>query len=248
MRWDSLLRGTYEQADCVLGIADYVRELLEGVKLRRFVVMSETGLDSIPEAIDRAGRGGPLRLLSVGRLIRTKGARDILQALPLVADLDVHLDIVGEGPERPMLEALIAEFGLGDRVTLHGWKSKDEVARFYTDADVFVFPSFREPGGNVALEAMGYSLPLVVVDRGGPGSATSDACAIRLLASTPEALARDLGDAIRALATDHHKRLEMGAAAHRHVAMTALWSAKITRMEAIYEDLISSRSAKLTAA
>lgn len=240
MRYDPLLRRTYERADCVVGIADYVHELLEGLSLRRFEVMSETGLDRVPAPIDRSARRGTVRLLYVGRLIRTKGARDILRAMPRLGDLDVRLDIVGEGPERVACEALIAELGLSQRVTLHGWKSREEVAAFYCQADVFVFPSYREPGGNVALEAMGHSLPLIVIDRGGPGSATNDACAIRLQASTSDALAQDIAAAIRKLAVDRELRLRMGQAAHRHVSATALWSAKFDRMQSIYEDLIEA--------
>ena len=239
--WDPMLRQTYRSADCVLGIASYVEAQLAEIPLRRFEVMSETGLDEIPAPIDRRGRSEPLRLLHVGRLVRTKGARDILRAMALTADLPVRLDIVGEGPDRAACEALAAANGLTDRVTFHGWRSKAEVADFYRAADIFVFPSYREPGGNVALEAMGYSLPLIVVDRGGPGSATSDACAIKLPVSTPEVLAGDIAAAIRKLATDPALRLKMGAAAHTHVEKTALWSAKLDRMDSIYAELLGAK-------
>lgn len=240
--WDPMLRQTYRSADCVLGIASYVEAQLAEIPLRRFEVMSETGLDTIPPPIDRRGRAGPLRLLYVGRLVRTKGARDILRAMALTTDLPIRLDVVGEGPDRAACEELTAANGLTERVTFHGWRSKAEVAGFYRAADVFVFPSYREPGGNVALEAMGFSLPLIVVDRGGPGSATSEACAIKLAVSTPEALASDIATAIRKLATDPALRLGMGAAAHAHVGKTALWSAKLDRMDSIYAELLGARA------
>lgn len=239
MRWDPLLRSTYQDASCVLGIADYVREHLAELSLQRFEVMSETGLDELPPPVDRSGRTGPLKLLYVGRLVRTKGARDIIRAMALVNDLDIELDIVGDGPERTECERLIAALDLGGRVRLHGWKQKDELPRFYRQADIFVFPSYREPGGNVALEAMSFSLPLIVVDRGGPGSATSEQCAVKLSVTTPEALASDIANAVERLASDQDLRLRMGAAAYQHVARTALWSAKLDRIDAIYADLIS---------
>jgi glycosyltransferase involved in cell wall biosynthesis len=238
LQWDPVLRSTFQGADCVLGIAEYVREHLTGLRLRRFEVMSETGLDTVPEPINRAERSGPVKLLFVGRLIRTKGVRDIIRAMHLVRDLLVELDIVGEGPEREECERLISNLGLAGRICLHGWRTKAEVAQFYRQADVFVFPSYREPGGNVALEAMGFSLPLVVVDRGGPGSAVSSHCAIKLDATTPEALAVDIAEAIRRLATDAALRQKMGVAAYEHVRQTALWSAKLDRMDSIYADLM----------
>jgi glycosyltransferase involved in cell wall biosynthesis len=239
--WDPWLRASFRNADCVLGIADYVKEILAGVPLKNFQVMSETGLDALPERIDRSGRQGPVRLLFVGRLVRTKGVRDLIRALSLVGDLPVELDIVGEGPERAPCEALVASLGLEARVRMHGWQSKEKVGAFYRAADIFTFPSYREPGGNVALEAMGYSLPLIVVDRGGPGSATSDLCAMKLSVSTPEKLASDLAAAIAKLAADAGLRDRMGRAAYDHVGKTALWSAKLDRVDTIYADLAGQR-------
>lgn len=240
LKWDPLLRGSFEKADGVLGIADYVRDILRGIPLRNFQVMSETGLDRLPPEIDRSARPGPVKLLFVGRLVRTKGVRDLVRAMAIVRDLPVILDIVGEGPERAECERLIAAEALSDRVKLHGWQSRDAVAHFYREADVFAFPSYREPGGNVALEAMGYSLPLIVVDRGGPGSATSDQCAIRLGVTTPDKLAQDTAAAIRTLATDTALRNRMGRAAYAHVGRTALWSSKLDRIDGIYADLVQA--------
>jgi glycosyltransferase involved in cell wall biosynthesis len=86
---------------------------------------------------------------------------------------------------------------------------------------------------------MAFSLPLIVVDRGGPGSATSEQCAVKLSVTTPEALAGDIANAVRKLALDKDLRLRMGVAAYQHVAQTALWSAKLDRMDEIYADVIS---------
>lgn len=241
-RFDPLLRRTYREADCVLGIADYVREQLADIPLRRFEVMIDIGLDEAEPPIDRADRTGPVRLLYVGRLVRTKGVRDVVAAMAKLRDLPVRLDIVGEGPERGICEALVGQLSLSDRVVLHGWRSKDEVASFYRGADVFVFPSYREPGGSVVLEAMGHSLPLIVVDRGGPGSTTSSACAIRLDATTPAALVDDIAAAIRLLVNDESRRLAMGAAARAHAEQTGLWRAKLDRIDAIYDDILRKKA------
>lgn len=240
LRWDPLLRSSFESADCVLGIANYVHDQLSDIQLNRFEVMSETGLDAIPAPFDRSARPNSVKLLYVGRLVRTKGARDIIRAMSLLRDLDVELDVVGEGPERSECERLIAEHDQASRVRLHGWQRKEDVPDFYRRADIFVFPSYREPGGNVALEAMSFSLPLIVVDRGGPGSAVSSECAIKLDVTTPDALATDVAAAIRKLTVDQALRNRMGAAAYAHVERTALWSAKLDRMDAIYADLIEA--------
>jgi glycosyltransferase involved in cell wall biosynthesis len=244
LRRDPLLRRTYEQAESVIGIAPYVREILDGLALRRFDVMSETGLIELPIVEERPPSNGPVRLLYVGRLVRTKGLRDAIRAVAqLTSSTPVLLDVVGEGPDRSTCEALVAELGLGDAVHFHGWQSHERVQGFYRDADVFVFPSYREPGGNVVFESMGYGLPLVVSDLGGPGAAVDDSCGIRVHPENPEQFARDLAAAITRLVDDPELRTQLGAAARRRVADIAVWDRKVEQLEALYDDVLAPRGA-----
>jgi glycosyltransferase involved in cell wall biosynthesis len=238
IRHDPFLRRTYETATCVLGIADYVRDFLAPVRLRRFEVMSETGLEVLPDPVDRGGRTGPVRLLFVGRLIRTKGLRDAIAALHQVRDTGAVLDVVGDGFDRAACEQEAARLELTDRVRFHGAQPRDRVEDFYRAADVFVYPSFREPGGNVPFEAMGHGLPLIVCDRGGPASAVDDTCAVRVPVGAPDAYARDIGAAIRRLVEDAELRLKMGEAARERVAATALWEGKARSITALYRELL----------
>jgi glycosyltransferase involved in cell wall biosynthesis len=239
IRHDRWLRRTYTEAACVVGIAPYVGEFLHQVPLRRFEVLSETALEALPETVDRSGRSGPIRMLYVGRLVRTKGARDAIRALGLVRELPITLDLVGVGPDRDACAALVSELGLTDRVHFHGWVERDAVRDFYRRADVFVFPSYREPGGNVAFEAMGFGLPLIVADRGGPGNAVDESCGIRVTAHSPDQLARDIAEAYTVLCKDPELRTSMGAAARRRVAGIGLWDSKITAMEGIFQSVLA---------
>jgi glycosyltransferase involved in cell wall biosynthesis len=234
---DPLLRRTYEQAACVLGIAPYVAHKLASLNLARFEVMADTALTSVRPPMERLGKNGPVRALFVGRLVRSKGVRDLVRAMTKCADLPLRLDVVGEGPERAACEALAGELGLDNAVTFHGRRPRSEVDRFYGEADIFVFPSYREPGGSVVIEAMGHGLPLIVCDRGGPSSSTQESCAIRIPVTTPEALAEDVAIALRRLTTDQPLRVRMGQAAYRHVQHTGLWEQRIARANALYAEL-----------
>ena len=234
VRFDPLLRRTYERAACVVGIAPYVSSFLLGLSIRRFEILSETGLETMPDPVDRLGRTGPIRLLYVGRIVRTKGLRDAIRAMADVKDLPIVLDVVGDGFDAENCRELAAKIGVAERVVFHGRKSRVDVDRFYRAADIFVFPSYREPGGNVAFEAMGWGLPLVVSDRGGPGSAVDETCGIRVQPMNPQQFAAELGKAIRRLATDRALRLTLGEGSRRRVAATALWDQKIQLMERLY--------------
>lgn len=237
LRHDPWLRRTYRSAACVVGIAPYVLDSLTPVRPRRVEFLSDTGLETLRSPVLRKARGGAIRLLFVGRMVRTKGARDLIAALPYVRDLPIAVDFVGDGPDLPACRKLAGDLGVSDRVTFHGRVAHEEVWPFFEQADVFVFPSYREPGGTVVFEAMGCSLPLVVCDSGGPAQAVDDRCAIRLPVATPAQLACDIATAIRTLATDGELRRRMGAAARDRVLRTGMWDAKVRWAEDLYGEL-----------
>lgn len=243
LRHDPLLRRSFQQAACVLGIAPYVADALAGVGVSRLELMSETGIETLPEPTDRSGRQGPVRLLFVGRLIRTKGARDAIRALARLQALPVELDVVGDGFDRAECERLVSELGLRERVRFHGWVARPQTVDHYRWADVFLFPSYREPGGNVAFEAMGHGLPLVVSDVGGPAQVVDDSCGFRVPAQSPQQYATDLAEAVRRLVEDPPLRRAMGHAARRRVEEIALWDAKVRHLDALFCDLLEGRAA-----
>ena len=120
MRLDPALCRTYDEAACVIGIGSYVRDFLARRPIRRFEIMSETGIEHLPPRIDRSNHKGPVRLLYVGRLVRTKGARDAIRAMYHMRDLNVVLDIIGDGFDRRACEALASDHELDGRVVFHG--------------------------------------------------------------------------------------------------------------------------------
>lgn len=239
LRRDPWLRRTYRQADCVLGIAPYVTGLLAGIPVKRFEVMCDTGLERLPEPVDRPRRGGDVQLLFVGRLVRTKGARDAIRALSLIRGLPARLDIVGDGFDRGACEALANELELAGRVRFHGWLPRTRIDEFYRSADVFVFPSYREPGGTVTFEAMGHGLPVVVSDLGGPGVVVDDTCGIRVHPESPDQYARDLATALTRLVTDPDLRRSLGEGARCRAAEIGLWDGKATQLETICDKVIA---------
>jgi glycosyltransferase involved in cell wall biosynthesis len=236
---DPLLRRTYEQASCVIGIAPYVRDLLAGLALQRFEVMSDTGIDRLPETVDRARREGDVRLLFVGRLVRTKGARDAIRALGMLRHLPAVLDIVGEGFDRPACETLTAELGLAGRIRFHGWLPRNQVSNFYKSADIFIFPSYREPGGTVVFEAMSYGLPLIVSDIGGPAAIVDEKSGIRLHPESPGQYARSIASAMTRLVSDRALRLELGEGARWRAGEVGVWDSKVSHLEEIFSDIAS---------
>lgn len=99
-------------------------------------------------------------LVHVGRLAAEKNLELIMRAYQALREKDplVRLVMVGEGPERPMLEQRFPE------VIFTGVRHGEDLAAHYASADLFVFPSLTETFGNVTLEAMASGLPIVAFD------------------------------------------------------------------------------------
>jgi colanic acid/amylovoran biosynthesis glycosyltransferase len=99
-----------------------------------------------PSSAYREPEPGSLKILSVGRLVPKKGMATLLRALALTgSDSRISCDIVGDGPIRPTLEALVDALGLASRVVLHGAQPNEEVLRRLRECDVFVLACQRDP-------------------------------------------------------------------------------------------------------
>ena len=104
--------------------------------------------------------------------------------------IDVDVDVVGDGPDRAMLEQRAESLGLGDRVLFAG----EEVppwARF-TRWDVLVVPSLHEGFGNVVVEGLAVGVPVVATDCGGPAEILAGGEGVLVPPGDPDALAAAL--------------------------------------------------------
>src|SRR5690606_13372259 len=145
-----------------------------------------------------------------GRLVPEKGVHLLIEALASLPD-DAHLVVMGDGPERPWLEAQAAQAGAGERVHFVGAVPSVAMPRWLAALDVLALPSLRTKGwaeqfGRILVEAMACGVPAVgsatgevpeVVGEGGvvvpEGDAAALAEALRGFAAAPPELRAELG-------------------------------------------------------
>jgi colanic acid/amylovoran biosynthesis glycosyltransferase len=181
------------------------------------------GLDIAAFPYRADGRPGN-RVLAVGRLARHKGFDYLIRAVHQLTQrgTDAVIEFVGDGQERPNLEALARRLGVADRVHFRGWLPFPEVRRAMSEATVLVHPSDGLGDGlpNVVREAMAVGTPVIASDVAGIPDALQDGCGVLVPPKNVAALA----DAIGALLQDPAERQRIAARARRRaVEQYDLW-------------------------
>jgi glycosyltransferase involved in cell wall biosynthesis len=149
----------------------------------------DPGLIGTPRADLRRELGLPVDVFlaaTVGRLTPVKGVDVALSAVQQITD--IHLVIVGDGEQRPALEALASSFP--ERVHFAGRQDPDQAMRYLRAADLLILSSHTEGLPHVALEAFIVGTPVVATDVGGTGEVVNNGVSGLLVApNDPDALA-----------------------------------------------------------
>jgi glycosyltransferase involved in cell wall biosynthesis len=176
---------------------------------------------------------GELRLVHHSALQRIYGLETALRALALLGERSdvppVHLDVYGDGPYRPQLDAMIERLGLGPRVKLHGRVAIDALPPLLATADVGLVPSLPEPYMQLSLstkllEYVAMGVPVIATDLRTFRAHFDETALCYVPGDDPRALA----NAIAAAAADAGAFTARAAEAQRQAAPYA-WSIQAER-------------------
>jgi colanic acid/amylovoran biosynthesis glycosyltransferase len=180
------------------------------------------------------GEGEPLQLLSVARLMEKKGIAYAIEALALARDRlgrSFEYHIVGDGPLRGELEALVKTHGLTQEVVFDGWRTTEQVAAMLERAHVLLAPSVTAKNGDMEgipvalMEAMAQGLPVLSTDHSGIPELVKNGDTGY---TVPERDAPALADALVRLVSEHAEWPELTQRA-RAMVEREFDSAKLTR-------------------
>ncbi|MBK8970214.1 MAG: glycosyltransferase family 4 protein [Hahellaceae bacterium] len=178
-----------------------------------------------------------LKLLAVGSLIPRKDFVTVIRALHLLSEeIRPHLNIVGDGPERENLEALIHELALTKWVTLQGRVRPADMAKYYRGADLFILSSLSEGRPNVLIEAMASALPVIATDISGVRELIQmNKNGLLFLPEDAERLAQCLEQ----LVTSPNLRHDLGHAARKTIInLASQWSETGKQYAKLYDSLL----------
>lgn len=182
----------------------------------------------------------PLRGCFIGRLVPYKGADMAIEAaLPLLRDGRLVLDIIGDGPQMDHLRDLVAREGVGQAVNLLGWVEHAQVQAIAARSQLLVFPSVREFGGGVVLEAMALGVVPVIADYAGPGELVDDATGFRIGMGSRAQIVAGLRAQLQDIAADPAVLPGMAAAGQARVMRDFTWPAKAAQITRLWQALLA---------
>jgi glycosyltransferase involved in cell wall biosynthesis len=187
----------------------------------------------------------PLKVVFVGRVVPCKAMDLFLEAAAqLIRDRKLMVEIVGDGPDMPLLKAIIHREGLGERVHLTGWVEHTKVQDSLVNADLFAFPSIRDFGGGAALEAMAVGVAPIIVDYGGPAELVTDTTGFVIPLGTPSEIRTRLRKLLEHLVKNPDEIDQKAAAALTRAHTLFTWEYKAQRITEIYRWAVSANAPK----
>jgi phosphatidylinositol alpha-1,6-mannosyltransferase len=204
---------------------------------------------SVPDAPALAATRSqqPPTLAMVGRMASSecyKGHDQILEAWPFVrrAVPEGRLVLVGDGDDRPRLEAKAKALGLGGTVVFTGFVTTEERGRWYEQAHAFALPSRGEGFGLVYLEAMAYGLPCLGSSEDAAGEVICDGVTGWLAAQGDHAR---LVATMIALLSDRERSAAMGQAGRARVASEFSYARFAERIHRLVDHAFGVTAARL---
>ncbi|PIE14614.1 MAG: glycosyl transferase family 1 [Rhodobacterales bacterium] len=177
-----------------------------------------------------------LRACFVGRMVPYKGPDMLLEAaLPLLRAGRMRLEMIGDGPMLAGLKQFAAEQGVAEAMTFHGWMAHEDVQQVMAQCHVMSFPSVREFGGGVVLEAMALGVVPVIVDYAGPGELVTDAFGVKVPIGTRAQIVAGFGKVLARLAEDPAALAGMAEAGRARVAEKFTWARKAEQVREVYD-------------
>ena len=246
-------RETYEKADYILSGSTYTMNLIKNlfeIKSKKIELFYENGIDDLfikhetkTSRIDKSYKK-TINLLFVGRLVPYKGADILIEAisnLNLSIQEIIKLTIVGDGPEHKALKNQVRKLSLNDKVNFTGWVEQQETVSYYRDSDIFCFPSVREFGGAVVLEAMANGLPCIVINNGGIAEYVTEETGFKIDPISRDFVVKELTECIAKLVQNDDLRNGMSMNAIQR-SRDFSWSAKAEKIVNIYSKLLESKA------
>ncbi|MDY3959068.1 glycosyltransferase family 4 protein [Romboutsia timonensis] len=179
----------------------------------------------------------------VGNLLEWKGIDILIDSFNIYLkeyNESAILTIVGDGPGKLNIIKKIKNYGIEKNINFVGKVNRIETIDLYKRFNTFVFPSLHDSGGMVVLEAMACSVPVIVLNLGGPGNNVKYGCGVKVDFTNYENVINEIAFNINKLNSDSGFRNEIIYNSQKHIRKF-LWNKKVNDIEKIYIEVINNK-------
>lgn len=250
--WLSYLRSAYKHlpgrvstlkhASAIIVGSHHTRSEIPSSFQDKTVYIPENGID--PARFNQTAQptGDVLRACFVGRLVPYKGADMLIAAsADLLRSGRMTLDIIGDGPMLDSLIALAERLDCRTGLTFHRWIPHAEVQSILSRSHILSFPSIREFGGGVVLEAMALGVVPVIVDYAGPAELVTPETGFKVPCGSRDEIISAFRETLTRLSDNPAALAPMARTAKSRVEDYFLWSRKAAQVEHVYNWTLNSR-------
>ena len=227
-RFMPFARSTHRHAAAIIAATSHMRNQFAAQSDKLFFIPENGVARSVCIPDTRESRpGASLQLIFVGGLVRRKACYlGLRAAAPLLGCGRAHFTLIGDGPERSGLEALVTSLGIRKSVTFCGWLGHEEVLKRLRAADVVVLPAIREGGGGVVFEGLASGAVPVILDHGGPGDIVHPEVGFKVAPTNEDEVVSRMEQILSELEADRDllKRLRQEGMSYARECLT--WDAK----------------------
>jgi glycosyltransferase involved in cell wall biosynthesis len=235
-------RSSYAGSAAILSAFRHTLDDLPESVHHKAINFPEVGIDPELFSAPPPRTGQKLTFLFAGRLVPYKLPGLAIECFAQSALLREHrLLIVGDGPERESMQQQIDAHGLSGSVELLGRRPQAEVGELMRKSDVFVFPSIRELGAGVVVEAMACGLCCVTADYGGPAELLAGGRGVKIPIAPREPLTRGFTRALEELARAPERARELGERGRKYALETLTWDVKARHTLDVYRWVMSGQ-------
>lgn len=186
----------------------------------------------------------PVRFISMGRLLHWKGFHLGIQAFAKANLPDAEYWLVGDGPELASLKCLAQNCGVAHQVKFWGRLPREDTLEKLGQSHVLVHPSLHDSGGWVCIEAMASGRPVVCLDLGGPAIQVTQQTGFKISAQATDQTIKEMAIALRTLAHDNQRRIQMGKAGRQRVTDNFDWTVVGERLNTLYQKTTDAKQTK----
>ena len=254
--WLSYVRGAYRllpgqksmlrSASAILCGSRHTQHEIPKFYQGKTIYMPENGIDPARFTRRREHRAEmPIRCVFLGRLVPYKGADMLIEAIaPFASAGTMRLTIVGDGPERGRLESMVRERSLEGSIVFVGQVPHTEVQEHLCRADLLTFPSIREFGGGVILEAMAVGVVPMAVSYAGPAELMTESSAFPIPLGGRDAIIGAMRQRFESVLADPAEIDRRSLVAVDRVSRHFTWDAKAEQTREVYRWVLGERASK----